>query len=91
MEVFTMTFTETEAKFLKSEFGLTVENVLSMSESELDKLYDDCIEIEIAETYDAGDSELSERGQSAVGIVDALHGEYDSTEYDNEMQSGENS
>jgi hypothetical protein len=81
-------FSEDEEKFLKSEFGLTVEQVFAMSEDELDNLYDNCCQIEIDEActaIDDGDRELSERGKSAVRLVDLIHGPYDSTEFDAEM------
>ncbi|GHV35145.1 hypothetical protein FACS1894187_07230 [Synergistales bacterium] len=78
-------FTKDEEKFLKSEFGLTVGQVLFMGEDALDKLYSDCAKIEIHEASIAGNGDISERGRIAADTVDTLHGEYDSAEFDAEM------
>ncbi len=63
-------FTEKEYEFIESEFGYTKEQVDGLSPDELYDLADDCFVIEEEETVAAGeDGELSERGETAAGIV----------------------
>ena len=63
-------FTEKEYEFIESEFGYTKEQVDGLSPDELYDLADDCFVIEEEETVAAEeDGELSERGETAAGIV----------------------
>jgi hypothetical protein len=55
--------------FIFDEFKIDKDFLESMSEDELNNLYDDVCDIEVDETLKADDSELSERGKTAVEIV----------------------
>ena len=60
---------DTQLQFICKELNIAEEDLRSMSDDELDDVYDKICDIEVDETYEAGDDELSERGQLAEGIV----------------------
>ena len=73
-------FTQREYAFMEKEFGYTKEKVDAFTEDDIDKLIDDCFDIEIAETIaadraagdDYEESVLSERGEIAADLVTKL-------------------
>lgn len=55
--------------FIQSEFGHDPDALGVLSDDDIDNLYDLICDIEVEETVNAGDGELSERGKMAEGIV----------------------
>ena len=55
--------------FICKEVGVEKEKFLSMTEDELDGVYDKLCDIEIDEIMECRDSELSERGTMASDLV----------------------
>ena len=80
-----MIFSDSEYDFLQREFGLDRASVDKLDNDGLSELQDECFEIEGQEINAVGNNELSERGKTAVRLVDLIHGPYDSSEYDAEM------
>ena len=62
---------QTQLDFIEQEFGYTREVIASMSDDEVDALYDQIADIEVDETVDADRDgrDLTERGKTAEGIV----------------------
>ena len=65
-------FNETHYKFLETEFGACKDAIAKMNTDELGDLYEEVCEIEIDETCKAGDGKLSQRGETAVQIVNIM-------------------
>lgn len=61
--------TETQIDFLCEEFALEKSELMGATEDILDSIYDDLCEIEVDETIDAGNGELSDRGKIVSDIV----------------------
>ena len=68
--------TEQQKEFVQKELGLTEEEFFWRKEHDYDRLFDECAEIELDETIQAGDNDLSPRGIMAVEMVDFVHGPY---------------
>lgn len=66
---------QAQLDFVKAEFGHDPDALGSMSNDEIDDLYDLIADIEIDETASAGDGELSDRGRMAESIVTAIGNE----------------
>jgi hypothetical protein len=81
-----MSFMDSDLAFLKTEFGLDEAAVLAMGDDELLSLQEKCFDIEVEETLKHIYEDLSERGKTAVRLVDLIHGPYDSAEFDAEMR-----
>lgn len=58
--------------FLKSEFGLTLDNLNAMDDDALEDLYEKCAAIEIEEVAKAPDGPETERLRLAASMVDLL-------------------
>ncbi len=58
-----------QKKFISDEFGITEQKLSELDEDDLYALYDKLCDIEVDETIEAGDGDLSERGEMAVSIV----------------------
>ena len=67
-----MDFSDAQFAFFNKEFGLDKEKVIQMGDEALDDLYGKICEIEITETINADDDPLSERGKTAVELVNVL-------------------
>jgi hypothetical protein len=80
-----LVFNDEDYAFIRREFGLDRKAVGDLDDNSLDDLYEKCCDIEVTETIAAGNNDLSERGKTAVRLVDLIHGIYDSTEFDKEM------
>lgn len=63
---------EEQLKFISKETGLSQEALFSMTEEELYKVYDSICDIEIDEACEAGEDDLSERGEAAAEIVTVI-------------------
>lgn len=63
--------------FLKDEFNLEKEKILSMNNDDLEELYEKVCDIESDEAFEAceNDSPISQRGKTAADIVTIL-GDY---------------
>jgi predicted Zn-dependent protease with MMP-like domain len=68
---------QTQLDFIEQEFGYTREVIASMSDDEVDELYDQIADIEVDETVDADRDgrDLTERGKTAEGIVTVIGNE----------------
>ena len=68
---------QTQLDFIEQEFGYTREVIASMSDDEVDELYDQIADIEVDETVDADRDgrDLTERGKTAEGIVTVIRNE----------------
>ena len=68
---------QTQLDFIEQEFGYTREVIASMSDDEVDALYDQIADIEVDETVDADRDgrDLTERGKTAEGIVTVIGNE----------------
>ena len=60
--------------FIEKEFGYTREFIGSMSDDEIDAMYDQIADIEIDETVDADreNRDLTQRGKLAEGIITVM-------------------
>ena len=67
-----MDFSTRHYAFIKSEFNITEEQLRRLDDDALAELYDNVLEIEIDETWIADNKPLSERGESAVEIVNIM-------------------
>lgn len=67
-----MIFTNVQYVFLEKEFGLSNESINQMDNDAFGDLYDKVCDIEIDETCKAGNNPLTERGETAVEIVDIM-------------------
>ena len=65
-------FTDKHYEFLAKEFNTDKCALSKMTESELDDFYEEILQIEITETIDADDNPLTERGETAVEIVNIM-------------------
>ena len=76
-EVVLDVLSQTQLGFIEQEFGYTREAIASMSDDEIDELYDQIADIEVDETVDADGEgrDLTERGKTAEGIVTAIGNE----------------
>lgn len=76
-EVVLDVLSQTQLDFIEQEFGYTKEAIASMSDDEIDELYDQIADIEVDETVDADREgrDLTERGKTAEGIVTAIGNE----------------
>ena len=72
MEEAIKTLDDGQFEFIKKEFGVEKDAVLSMSESEIDDLYEKICDIEVHEAVAAGNDPVSERGEIAASIVTIL-------------------
>ena len=63
--------TDEQLEFLNREFGLTLDDLNALDDDGLEKLYNDCANIEIKESMDHPDEE-TERCRIAADIVDIL-------------------
>lgn len=61
--------TETQIEFLCKEFDLEKADLMNATEEDLDEVYDDLCGIEVDETIEAGNGELSDRGKIVSDIV----------------------
>lgn len=63
--------------FIEKEFGYTREFIGSMSDDEIDAMYDQIADIEIDETVDADmeNRDLTQRGKLAEGIITVMGNE----------------
>ena len=68
---------QTQLDLIEQEFGYTREVIASMSDDEVDELYDQIADIEVDETVDADRDgrDLTERGKTAEGIVTVIGNE----------------
>lgn len=66
---------QAQLDFIKAEFGHDPETIDSMSDDEIDYLYELIADIEVDETVAAGEGELSERGRMAESIVTSIGNE----------------
>ena len=68
---------QTQLDFIEQEFGYTRVVIASMSDDEVDELYDQIADIEVDETVDADRDgrDLTERGKTAEGIVTVIGNE----------------
>ena len=64
-------FEDRHYELIKKEFGVEKAALEEMNEDELDDLYNDVCDIEIAEAP-SGAEKISERGETAVEIVDIM-------------------
>lgn len=62
--------------FLEKEFNVTQETLARLSRDEIGDLYERIADIEVEETMKYMDSDLSERGKTAVSLVDYLYKTY---------------
>jgi len=60
---------QSQLDFIKEEFGHDPKAIGSMSDDEIDYLYERIADIEIDETISAGEGKLSDRGRMAESIV----------------------
>lgn len=76
-EVVLDVLSQTQLDFIEQEFGYTREVIASMSDDEVDELYDQIADIEVDETVDADRDgrDLTERGKTAEGIVTVIGNE----------------
>lgn len=58
-----------QKKFLTDEFGIASEAIGDITESRWDEIYDILCDMEVDEISNAGDSELSQRGEIICGLV----------------------
>jgi len=65
-------FNNKHLAFLKNEFDLDEESIGAKNDDELDDVYNLICDIEIDETCKAGNNDLSERGETAVEIVNIM-------------------
>jgi hypothetical protein len=65
-------FTGAHYELLAKELGIDKATLDEMTEKEFESLYEKVCEIEIAETFDADDEPLSQRGETAVEIVNIM-------------------
>lgn len=63
--------TEEQLDFIKSEFGLTLDDLNKLDDDGLEKLYNDCAKIEVEESMAHPDKE-TDRCRVASEIVDLL-------------------
>ena len=63
--------TEEQLNFIKSEFGLTLDDLNNLDDAGLEKLYNSCAKIEIEESMQHPDEE-TDRCRIAADIVDLL-------------------
>ena len=61
--------TETQIEFLCKTFGIEKDALLSADEEYLDEIYDELCDMEVEESVNAGDKELSEDGKIVSDIV----------------------
>lgn len=68
---------QTQLDFIEQELGYTKEAIASMSDEEIDEMYDQIADIEVDETVvaDSEDCDISDRGKTAEGIVTAIGNE----------------
>lgn len=76
-EVVLDVLSQTQFDFIEQEFGYTREAISAMSDDEIDELYDQIADIEVDETVDADRDgrDLTERGETAEGIVTVIGNE----------------
>jgi hypothetical protein len=66
---------QAQLDFIKEEFGHDSDALGSMSDDEIDYLYELIADIEVDETAEAGNGKLSDRGRMAESIVTAIGNE----------------
>lgn len=66
---------QAQLDFIKDEFGHEPDALGSMSDDEIDYLYELIADIEVDETVTAGDGKLSDRGRMAESIVTSIGNE----------------
>lgn len=67
-----MGINQEQLDFLKSEFGITLDDLNAMDDDALEDLYEKCADIEIEEVEKAPDGPETDRLRLAASIVDLL-------------------
>ena len=61
--------TNKQIKFIVAECNINADDIESLDEDSINRIYECICDIEVEETINAGDNELSERGKTAEKIV----------------------
>ena len=67
-----MGINQEQLDFLKSEFGITLDDLNAMDDAALEDLYEKCADIEIEEVEKAPDGPETDRLRLAASMVDLL-------------------
>ena len=82
-------FSNKHYEFFVKEFEINKTALNKMTKDKLEDLYEDVVQIEIVETIEADDNALSQRGETAVEIVNIMAEAfgYVQDDYDEEIQT----